>query len=440
MTTLTGVPARTAVTLSNADVRWLLQLLATPSVSPLEGGAPRHTADAARVFVDGALERGFDLRRHAAPLADEIDGPHVPATLRQRLAEPGFLEAQPSIVVGLGRRQPEHRRLVINFHLDTVAPHVEPRLEGRTLHGRGAIDNKGPGVAAAVGVAAALAEDPRVGEEIEVLLAAVPGEEGGAMGVLGTRWLVAQGWTGRLMVFAEPTGGAAHDECTASMTARVAVTGEDSTDDHPAHGHNATVALALLSDVIAQDLLPTAERLEAKACIAGLHTGTAHNRVYGEGQLLVNIAYHRSEDADPLAACLEGAVARAGEEARRRYAGIRALRRLLDDWDRLVSLEWLKRGLPALANRDPAMERVLARAGIPRRNAVAEGAAFTCDAIWAGGPGRYVVACGPGTLAGGGAHTPAEHVVLDDLDGYATSIRDLVLRFAQHVRAEESSR
>jgi len=104
-----------------------------------------------------------------------------------------------------------------------------------------------------------------------------------------------------------------------------------------------------------------------------------------------------------------------------------------------VRLQWLKRGLPALENRDPAMEGVLAAAGVARRDAVADGVAFTCDAIWAAGPGRYVAACGPGSLAGGGAHTADEHVHLDCLDRYATAVRDLVLSFSDHVRQPQGA-
>ena len=418
------------------DLRWLVRLLEAPSVSPFEGGTPTDVANAQRVFVNGALARGFELRLHEAPRPDEIEGPHVPLSVRSRLGEAGFLAAQPSVVVGLGRPQPEHRRLVLNFHIDTVGPHMPPRHQGPILHGRGAVDDKGPGVAAAVGVAAAFEADPRLKGSVEVLVASVPGEEGGAMGVYGTRWLVRRGYTGRLMLFAEPTDCEVYDAASASMTARLTVSGDDATDDHPERGHNATVALSLLTDLLSRDLLPLAERLGAKACIGGLHTGTTHNRVHGRGQLLVNIGYFREADADQLSACVSQVVERAAGEARLRYAGTDALGLLVRDWPAIVRLDWLKRDLPPLDNRDAAMERVLASAGLPRRDAVSAGLAFTCDAIWGAGPGRYVAMCGPGSLAGNGAHTAQEHVSTDELDRYARAVRDLVLRFGEHVRRE----
>src|SRR5512145_1523105 len=44
----------------------------------------------------------------------------------------------------------EGRHTALNAHIDTVAPHRGPRLEGELMHGRGTADDKG-NVAAAVG-------------------------------------------------------------------------------------------------------------------------------------------------------------------------------------------------------------------------------------------------------------------------------------------------
>jgi acetylornithine deacetylase/succinyl-diaminopimelate desuccinylase-like protein len=425
------------VTLEADDHDWLHSFLAVPSVTPLEGGDLRGIERAQRIFVDGAISRGFALLMLEAPSAEEIVGTSIPETVRARLREPGFLETQPTAVVGLGRPQPEARRVVINFHVDTVGPHIPPRWDGEQIRGRGALDDKGPGIAAAIGVAAAFAARPEIAEEVEVLLAAVPGEEGGAMGFYGTRWLLSRGIAGRLMVFAEPTGNFTHDAATATMTARIGVAGEDSTDDDPESGHNATVALALIVDLLARELLPSAERLGAKVCIAGAHTGELHNRVYGSGRVLVNIGYDSAVQARALQACVESVVANAAQEVCRRYNGVRALARLVEDWSSVVELDWIKRDLPVLVNRDPPIEALLGRSGMPRRDALAEGVAFTCDAIWAGAPERYTAVCGPGTLSGGGAHTSDEHIAIADLDRYATSIRDMVLSFTDHCCATD---
>ncbi|MGC5052044.1 M20/M25/M40 family metallo-hydrolase [Micromonospora sp. DT48] len=417
------------------DLDWLREFMAVDSVSPLEGGGLAATRQAQEVFLAGASERGFQVRHFASPDTRSITAEDVPMPVRRALeADPDtFLAAQPSLVVAMGDPAPPERRLVINFHVDTVGPHIAPRLDGDILHGRGAVDDKGPGVAAAVGVAAAFADDPSLARRIEVMLTSVPGEEGGAMGVLGTRWLTRLGYTGRLMLFAEPTGGRVLDACTAAMTPRLRVLGEGSTDDHPTDGHNATVALGFLADHLARTVGPRAAALGAKLCVAGLHTGTAHNRVYGEGELLLNIAYRDQASAQTLAHELEQAVDQARDVFAKTHVDNPFTARLVDDWDRVVRLDWLKRGLPVLDNRDPEMEDLLAAAGFPRHDGLADGSAFTCDAIWAGGPGRYVAVCGPGRLDVNGAHTAAEWVRVDDLATYARQIRDLVVRFGAHV-------
>ncbi|MGH8897243.1 MAG: M20/M25/M40 family metallo-hydrolase [Egibacteraceae bacterium] len=423
------------VRLCPADLDWLRTLLEVPTVSPLEGGDLATVGDAQQAFEEGAMARGYSRRRHDSPPAAMLDRPDVPLPVRQAAAgDPAaFLAAQPSLVMGLGRPQPCDRRLIVNFHIDTVGPHVPPRLAGRVLHGRGSVDDKGPGVAAAIGAAAAWAEAPWLADAIEVQVASVPGEEGGAMGVYGTRWLVESGCVGRLMLFAEPTGGRVHDACSAAMTLRLRVDGEDATDDYPGDGHNATLALGFLAAYLGRELGGLAEALGAKVCVAGLHTGTAHNRVYGTGELRLNLAYYDLTTAEALAAAVERLVVDARELFAAQFANSTIARRLVADWDKVVRLDWLKRGLPPLANRDPEMEALLAACGLPRHDGIADGTAFTCDAIWAGGLGGYTAVCGPGHLDVNGAHTPDEFVDLDDLDEYATRIRNLVLRFGAHV-------
>ncbi|MFD0412826.1 M20/M25/M40 family metallo-hydrolase [Streptomyces sp. NPDC127108] len=416
-----------------ADLDWILELMAVPTVSPLEGGNLASFVDAQRLFAAGAVARGWTQRRWDSPPLSHLERVGVPQQVRAT-ADAEFLAAQPSVVVAIGEPQPVERRLVVNFHMDTVGPHVPPRLDGGMLRGRGAVDDKGPGVAAIAGITAAFRAAPWLAEHIEVQVAGVPGEEGGAMGVYGTRWLVDSGWAGRVMLFAEPTGCRVFDACSAAMTPMVSVHGEDSTDDHPAAGHNATVALGFVATRLAEEIGPLAERLGAKACVAGARSGDAHNRVYGTGELRLNIAYYDQGTATALTAAVERVVDGAGKEFADRFGANPVTNRIAAEWAEVVRLTWLKRGLPALANRDRAMERLLADAGFPRHDAVADGTAFTCDAIWAAGAGRYVAACGPGDLGANGAHTPDEHVEIAELDRYTSRCRDLVLAFGRQVR------
>ncbi|MEU1006891.1 M20/M25/M40 family metallo-hydrolase [Streptomyces sp. NPDC005890] len=429
-----------AVAFGAGDLSWLVELMAHNTVTPLEGGEPAAIAAAQERFVTGAVQRGFALRALSAPPVSFLDRAGVPAQVLEAMGDDAeaFLRSQPSAVLALGREQPAARRVVFNFHMDTVGPHLPPRAAGGVLYGRGAVDDKGPGVAAVLGAAAAFAEDPSLAEDIEVLVTSVPGEEGGAMGVYGTRWLVESGHVARLMVFAEPTGGRVLDACSAAMTPRVTVSGLDSTDDHPYDGHNATLALSMAACHLAEVLGPLAERLGAKVCLSGLHSGTAHNRVYGTGELRLNIAYYDLAAAGELAAAVERALPEVAAQLARRYRDNPVARRLQQDWEQIVRLDWLKRDLPPLSNRDAVMESLLAGAGLPRHDGIRDGSAFTCDAIWAAAPDRYVVACGPGRLDLNGAHTPEEHVAVRDLEAYAGQCRDIVRRFGAWARGGHS--
>jgi acetylornithine deacetylase len=409
----------------------------------LEGGELAAAREARRVFVAGGRARGF----RTVPVPDvppeflERDG--VPGPVRETACgQREFLAAQAPAVLAMGRADAgEGRRLVVNAHLDTVGPHVPPRLTGDperppthcVLHGRGAVDAKGPAVAALAGVSAAFAAHPWLAGVVEAQVHGVFGEEGGAMGTYGTRWLVERGFAGRLTLFAEPTGGRVLDACTATMTPRVTVRGEGSTDDHPAGGHNATIALGFLAELLARRLGPRVAALGGTLCVAGLRTGTAHNRVYGDGELLLNLGYRDAAGAAALERALIEQLDAARYEFAAAHAGNPLTARLVADWDRVVRLDWLKRGLPALANRDPAMEALLAATGFPRHDGLADGTAFTCDAVWAAAPGRYVAVCGPGRLDVNGAHTPDEYVAVADLAAYAERIAELVVRFGRHV-------
>jgi acetylornithine deacetylase len=132
---------------------------------------------------------------------------------------------------------------------------------------------------------------------------------------------------------------------------------------------------------------------------------------------------------DRLAAEVETLVAAAGPAFAAEHGNSSIARKLVEDWASVVRLDWLKRDLPPLSNRDGAMESLLASVGLPRHDGIADGTAFTCDAIWASDSPGYTAICGPGHLDTNGAHTPDEHVELDALNDYATRIRDLVRRF-----------
>lgn len=434
MTVLDPAPLGT-VPLSGAELDLLVALLRLPTAGPLEvgPGVPVELWAAQREYARAAAELGFTVLRHAAPRPEELPA-LTPRAVRDALAaDPGFLATQPSLVLRLGPLVPA-ATVMFNVHLDTVAGLEPVRLDGGRVYGRGATDAKGPAVALLAGIRAALTSVPAVATELAVLVQAVAGEEGGALGVFGTRPLVELGFTGDLNVFCEPTGRRLLDRCTAAMTACVRVDGEDAIDDEPAAGHNATVLLGALAGHLA-DRLPAAlsdggTSRDGQVCVAGLHTGSLHNRVYGSGRLLLNLSYGSAATADRLAAAVDREV-RAGLAAfTERFAGNPLLARTATDAAAVTSVEWLKRGVPALAPAGPVVDRLAAAAGLARWPAGRP--AFTCDAIWAGGrPGGLTVVLGPGDLAGNRAHAAGEFAELAELERFAADVARLLSLLAR---------
>ncbi|WP_312878506.1 M20/M25/M40 family metallo-hydrolase [Lentzea indica] len=209
-----------------ADRDLLLRLLSLPTAGPLETTAEVHLWEAMEVFASAAAGIGFRVAHLAAPEPSVLRRPDVPSVLHD--VGPEFLACQPSLVLRLGPAEPA---VMFNVHLDTVAPFEPEGFDGTRFHGRGAIDAKGPAVAVLAGIRAAVAADPAVGHEAGVLIQAVSGEEGGAMGTFGTRPLVEAGFHGGLNIFCEPTGLRNLPRCTAAMTASVRVDGDDAIDD-----------------------------------------------------------------------------------------------------------------------------------------------------------------------------------------------------------------
>lgn len=409
--------------LTGADRRLLLDLLALPTAGPLETGTcGGRMWEAQRRYAAAAAEIGLTVAYHGAPTADAL-GPDLPLAVRERLDEPGFLAEQPSLVLRLGSALPRAATVLFNVHLDTVAGDVPVGHDGVRVTGRGAIDAKGPAVALLAGIRAATAIEPAVGRDLGVLVCAVSGEEGGAMGTLGTRSLVDAGYVGRLNVFCEPTGLTYLGRVTAAATARIRVTGRDAVDDRPGHGHNATV---LLGHVAAH----LARTLPGRVCVGGLTTGTRHNRVYGTGELALNLPYGSAPEGRRAVDAVETALGTALAEFTATYAGTPGFGRTATDAARITRLDWLKRGLPTIEGVPGWAEDLLAAAGVPRWPAGEP--PFSCDAIWlAGIPDTATVVYGPGRLDTNHAHAAGEYATLAELSAYAAGIARLLVTTAR---------
>jgi acetylornithine deacetylase/succinyl-diaminopimelate desuccinylase-like protein len=415
------------VTLSADERELLVRLLELPTAGPLESGtdvAPR-LWEAQQMYARAAAKLGMTIVHHApAPFA-ALAGPDVPSAVLDAAARiPGFLTDQPSLVLRLGPALPPTSTIMFNVHLDTVAGEEPVTFDGARFTGRGAIDAKGPAVALLAGVRAARERAPSLGTTTSVLIQAVAGEEGGAMGVFGTRPLVEAGHIGRVNIFCEPTGCRLLPRATAAMTPCLSVTGRDAIDDDPGAGHNATVLLGFLAQHLAADLCGLVP--DGQVCVAGLHTGSLHNRVYGSGRLLLNISYGSDESAKLLESALIASVDSGIAAFAERFGGIPALHATAADAAAITTLSWLKRGLPALADTDPEMTELLARQARLDRWPATE-PAFTCDAIWlAGVPGAYTAVYGPGDLAANHAHAAGEYAELAELERFADGISRLL--------------
>ncbi|GLW73300.1 hypothetical protein Kpho02_55990 [Kitasatospora phosalacinea] len=414
----------------------LLDLLRLPTAGPLETGPnapPPLLPEALERYARAAAGLGLVELHRGAPGAAELDRPDVPLTVRSAVAgTPGFLACQPSLVLRLGPELPRAATVMFNVHLDTVAGSEPVGFDGRRFTGRGAIDAKGPAVALLAGVRAAVAAEPRVGREVAVLVQAVSGEEGGAMGVFGTRPLVEAGYVGALNVFCEPTGLRYLPRATAAATARLRVRGEDAIDDCPGAGHNATVLLGFLAQHLAREL-GAADGPRDPVCVAGMGTGPLHNRVYGSGELLLNLPYRDAGSGRRAEAAVEAAVRSGLDAFRDAFTGLPEFARTAADCARITRLDWPKRGLPVLDNRHPELEDLLTRrAGIARMPDTEP--AFTCDAIWTADlpDDAFTVVLGPGDLGANRAHAAGEFAEAEQLDGFASAVARLLAAFARH--------
>ncbi|WDE08988.1 M20/M25/M40 family metallo-hydrolase [Thalassomonas viridans] len=406
---------------------FLLELLNINTVSPMETGQSSELWQANRRYQALAQSIGFETVSFAAPDPEALITEDTPQSILQRAQEMGddFYAQQANLLLQLGTSQAHNKKLVFNFHMDTVAPHLPVVVQNDLIKGRGVADAKGLGVAILAGIEKALKLRPQIRQQLCIQIQSVCGEEGGAMGFYGSRALASG--SGYLNIIAEPTNGRYLDQSTSSMTAKITVDGESSTDDAPARGINATVILGAMAAFLAQKLDNPITALGAKMCIAGLHTGMLHNRVYGSGQLMLNFAYRSLEVAMQIEDLLESAFTAAKTVIADDLKNSRFFARSAANLDRVCSLQWTKRRLPVLNNRHQAMESVLQSAGIAREED--SGKAFTCDAMWFQQDNCYSVVFGPGDLGLNGAHTDNEFLPLSALTEYSEQIAGIVLAF-----------
>src|SRR5829696_6134813 len=165
--------------------------------------------------------------------------------------------------------------VAFSTHLDTVPPHIAPRLENDRLYGRGACDAKG--IAAAMMLAADRLVQP--GENrVDLLL--VVGEEQGSDGARAANNLSPKS---RFLVNGEPTESKLASGAKGSLRVIVRARGKEAHSAYPHLGQSAIEPLLEILPTIRSVPLPTDAVLgDTTVNIGTIRGGTEANIIPGE--------------------------------------------------------------------------------------------------------------------------------------------------------------
>ena len=186
--------------------------------------------------------------------------------------------------------------VTFSTHLDTVPPHIPPRLEGGRLFGRGSSDAKG--IAAAMLVAAD--KLVKAGEK-RVDLLFVVGEEKGSDGARAANNLAA---TSRFLINGEPTESKLASGAKGSLRVIVRTTGKEAHSAYPQLGSSAIEPLLQLLLKINELELPSDPVLGDTTVNIGLvQGGTAANIIpaHAEAELMFRLV----GDVEPIRAMVK---------------------------------------------------------------------------------------------------------------------------------------
>ncbi|MGQ0649083.1 MAG: M20/M25/M40 family metallo-hydrolase [Gemmatimonadaceae bacterium] len=174
--------------------------------------------------------------------------------------------------------------VTLSTHLDTVPPHLPPKLVGDKLHGRGSCDAKG--IAAAMLCAAdALAQQGE--DRVDVLL--VVGEEKGSDGARMANRLPA---TSKFLINGEPTESRLAVGCKGSLRVTLKTRGREAHSAYPQLGASAIEPMLALLPTLRDVEWPRDERLgETTVNIGTIHGGTEANIIPGlcESELMFRL-------------------------------------------------------------------------------------------------------------------------------------------------------
>jgi acetylornithine deacetylase len=155
--------------------------------------------------------------------------------------------------------------VTLSTHLDTVPPHVAPRIEGARLYGRGACDAKGIAAAMLAAAERLVTEgEPRVG------LLFVVGEEKGSDGARAANRLAARS---RYLINGEPTESHLASGAKGSLRVTVRVRGREAHSAYSELGRSAIDPLVALLPSVHRLALPSDPVLGATTVNIGVIRG-----------------------------------------------------------------------------------------------------------------------------------------------------------------------
>jgi acetylornithine deacetylase len=186
--------------------------------------------------------------------------------------------------------------VTLSTHLDTVPPHIPPRLEGSRLYGRGSSDAKG--IAAAMMVAA----DRLVAAgEKRVDLLFVVGEEKGSDGARAANNLSP---TSRFLINGEPTESKLASGAKGSLRVTVRTAGKEAHSAYPHLGSSAIEPLLELLPKIREIEFPKDEALgDTTVNIGTIRGGTEANIIPGHAE--AELMFRLVGDVEPVRALVK---------------------------------------------------------------------------------------------------------------------------------------
>jgi len=298
----------------------------------------------------------------------------------------GFAPDLVARIVGTGTR-----RLMLLGHVDTVVSHgqhAQARLERDRIYGAGTVDMKG-GVALALGIARALAEQPERFGELAVLM------------VTDEEWRTASfahvgrfaGYDACLCFEAGEISDEGHDRVIvarkAASTLRVTATGRAAhSGSAPHEGANALLALARASLALSERADPHgSQKLTVVPTI--MHAGDAINVVPAAGEIVFDMRANDLSAFDPVLAAVPASLDGVALEA------------------------WLERIWPGMDSRAQTSDVLAAGSARLGRPIVAGARGGASDAShFAASIPLTIDGLGP---RGDGAHTPQEFALRDSL-------------------------